>query len=213
MYGCRECIGSSFFRDKHLIRLPEELTPEFKWTWSGVSWDRIASWSQQDLESWVGATTDAATPAATNQYLFSAAGNVPSFTARTAVRWQIVLVASALVLGIGLLLIYIPLFRRAGSLFVVGVVSLAIAAWLPDAAILFSQAAVLGIALALISALLHRMMGRHRVRSVVVTGKSNSVIDRSKATSKSRPRELVGTASTLSAPTPIDVPAVEPNDE
>jgi membrane protein implicated in regulation of membrane protease activity len=128
-------------------------------------------------------------------------------------RWQIVLAASALVLGIGLLLIYLPVLRGAGTLFGLAVASLAVAMWLPDAAVLFSQAAVLGIVLALISGFLHRAISRRRSRGIVVTSKPSSVIERTASPSKSRAPELVGAASTLSAPGATDVPAADQNDE
>jgi hypothetical protein len=192
-------------RDQHLLWSSSELTPEQTWTWGGLTWVRRATQEQPELEAWVGASASDPLPQATNRYLFSAMGSPAKFAARISARWEIVLVASATVLAIGLLLIYVPGVRRPSAVFVIGVVLAALGVWIPEAAILFAQAATLGFALVILTAVLQRWVTRRRQASVVVAGGRSSIVERSSARTKFAAAELAVTttarAATMPAPT------------
>jgi hypothetical protein len=192
--------------DVNLLVSPAELTPEFNWKWSGLGWGRQMTWDQSELEKWSGAAAAEALPEATNCYLFSAIGSPPRFSVTTATRWQIVLLASAAALAIGLLLLYVPSAGRPIALLAVGACMLVLSACLPNAAILFAQAALLGVLLIALAAVLrHGVAHRHAVGRVVTSGGS-SIVERSSIRRKVRPAEMAGAASTSASET-IDLPA------
>ena len=192
---------------EHLIFAPAELTPEFNWKWSGLGWGRQASLDQAELEKWSGAMTAEPVPDATNRYLFSAMGSPMKICATSAARWQIVLVSAAAALGVGLLLLYVPLGRKAGTLLAIGIVMLALSASMPDAAVLFAQAAMLGLGLVVLAGLLRQSMARRRAMGSVISGGSGSSVERkSSIRRKIRPLEMAGAASTSATET-LDLPA------
>jgi hypothetical protein len=198
--------------DEHLINSPAALTPEFIWSWSGWGWARHNSWDQADLESWVGATRQDPLPLATNRYLFSAAGNPVRFVVRTAARWQIVLCASSVALVLGLLLLQIPVIRKPWILLTLGVALLALSIWLPEAAIMFSQAAVLGLVLLLFGAFLQRLVARRRTKTGFVHPTTeSSILDRSNSPTRVRSMSLAG-ASTTTGPGEIQLPPTQSQD-
>ncbi len=192
--------------NEHLVSAAADLTPEFEWKWSGLGWGRKSTWDQAELEKWSGATPADPLPTATNRYLFSTIGYPANFTAATAARWQIVLLSSAAVLIIGLLVLYVPMAARPAALVATGVFTLILIAWTPTAAILFAQAAILGMMLFLLAGLLRYSIARRRATGHVVAGGSSSVIDRSSVRRNIRPRNMVGAASTSATET-LDLPA------
>ena len=70
-------MSTSFFRwqlkmagDEHLVRYPNNLTPELTWRWHNFCWDRQSALSQHDLEQWTGASQQSAIAEdSTNQYV------------------------------------------------------------------------------------------------------------------------------------------------
>jgi hypothetical protein len=72
--------------------------------------------------------------------------------------WFIVLVASGVTLAIGLLFVYWPSLLRTPSLLAVVVVTGLLAAAVPDTAVLIGQAAVPGAMMAIIAAVLRRVL-------------------------------------------------------
>jgi len=186
-------------RDQHLLWSPSELTPEQSWTWGGWTWARRATLEQADLEAWVGASAGTAVPEGANRYLFSAMGNPEKLVARVAARWEIVLLASVAVLAAGLLVMYVPAIRRPTALFVVGVVIAALGLWIPEAAILFAQAATLGFAILIVSAVLRRWVKHRRRRGIVIVSGRNSIVERSSARTKVAAPELAVTATAPAA--------------
>ena len=195
--------------DQHLIGSPAQLTPEFTWNWNGWGWSRRDVWQQTDLEDWIGATRQDPLPQATNRYLFSITGNPASFAARTAARWQIVFTASAIVLVVGLLLLQIPAIRKPWVLFAAGVILLALSAWLPDAAVLFSQAAALGMVLLVMAVVMQRLIAKRRMPTVPPVARTeSSIFQRSSSPMRVRPMSLAG-ASTTTGPGEVDLPPSE----
>jgi hypothetical protein len=186
-------------RDQHVLWSPSELTPEQSWTWSGWTWARRATLEQSDLETWVGASAGTMVPEGTNRYLFSAMGNPAKFAARVAARWEIVLLASIAVLAAGLLVMYVPAIRRPTALLVLGVVIAALGLWIPEAAILFAQAATLGLAILIVSAVLRRWVARRRRRGIVIVSGRSSIVERSSARTKVAAPELAVTATAPAA--------------
>ena len=166
-----------------------------------------AAWEQADLEKWVGTRTTASPlPEATNRYLFSANGNLQRFTAKSVARWEIVFLASAIVLIVGLLIIHVLAVRRPSALFVAAVVLVAFAVWLPDTALLLAQAAVLGLLLLVVALWLRRTMAGRRTPGMGVPASSSAIVERSSARTKYRSLELTA-ASTTAAATQLELPA------
>jgi hypothetical protein len=186
-------------RDQHLLWSPSDLTPENSWSWSGWTWERRAILEQADLEAWVGASPAAAVPEGANRYLFSAMGNPAKFVARLAPRWEIVMLASVAVLAAGLLVMYVPAIRRPKALFVVGVAIAGLGLWIPDAALLFAQAATLGGAILIVSAVLRRWIRRRRRRGLVIVSGRSAIVERSSARTKFAAAELAATATAPAA--------------
>jgi hypothetical protein len=186
-------------RDQHLLWSPSELTPEQSWSWSGWTWARRATLEQADLEAWLGASAGTTVPEGTNRYLFSVMGNPAKFVARVAARWEIVLLASVAVLAAGLLMMYVPAIRRPTAMFIVGVVIAALGLWIPEAAILFAQAATLGFAILMVSAVLRRWVRRRRHRGIVIVSGRSSIVERSSARTKVGAADLAVTATAPAA--------------
>lgn len=149
-------------QDEHVVSTPEGFNDEFHWGWVKYFWGRKPLLDQAELEAWVGAAPRAAPPERTNRYLFSTFGRVSRCELRTASRSWIVLGASGAALVGGLLLIYLPRTRHPASLLVAGMVLLSIGLLYPEPALLVSQAASLGLGLALVAGLLERSVARRR---------------------------------------------------
>jgi hypothetical protein len=194
--------------DEHLLASPVELTPEFGWRWFGLGWGRQPTWDQADLEKWSGAATTDALPDATNRYLFSSIASPTKFAAKTANRWQIVLLSSAVALAIGLLLLYVPGAARPAALLAIGAFMLVLSAFLPDIALLFSQAAVLGLFLILLAYALRNGLSRRRAAGRVIPGAASSIMERgSSIRRKPRAVEMAGAPSGSSVTETLDLPA------
>ena len=150
-------------RGEHVVSLPDELTGEYRWGWSGYFWGRQPLLDQAQLESWIGVRTSvAAVPATANRYLYGALGPVSRCELRTASRAGIVLGASGAALLVGLLLIYFPRARHPASLLTAPVLLASLGIMVPEPAILGAQAAALGLVLALMAGLLSHMVVRWR---------------------------------------------------
>jgi hypothetical protein len=192
-------------RDVHLLMAPSELTPEYQWKWTGWCWSRQGDWDQAGLEKWTGASAADPLPDATNRYVFSTVGCPEQFSVITAGRWQIVLVGAAAALGIGLMLIYLPGRRRALPLMTAGLILLVLVAFVPDAALMFVQAAVLGCVLVLLARLLQYAISRRHHTIRVVPGSGSSVMERSSIQRRVRSMEMVE-ANGSSTEETVDLP-------
>ncbi|QGJ71557.1 Hypothetical protein PBC10988_32640 [Planctomycetales bacterium 10988] len=155
--------------EEHLWGVSEAFTPEYSWSWQGLLWKRLPTWSQKQLEAWTGARVEApGVPPSANRYLMSSQGAPGTLTVRIAHRSRIILVASGVCLVLGLLLIYFPQLRSRGLLFAVVLITISLAALFPDASPLFGQAALLGVLLVLMASLLQRRNSLRFGRGVVV---------------------------------------------
>jgi hypothetical protein len=181
---------------EHVLVAPAHFTREFRWAWSDFFWQRQPSWEQRDLESWNGAAVSAEsarladeTPEqfaarqkiaarATNRYLFSTVGTIEPLEIYTSSRARLVFWASLPLLLCGLALIYFPLARHPALLFALGVLVAAGSFVDPDSALLFAQAATLGMALVVTAALLARFSARSPVPTTPVRGSSKALVER-----------------------------------
>jgi len=154
--------------DLHVVRAPADLAAVGPWQWLGSFGGRRPPLSQADLEDWSGATgaiADAgrlAPSAAQNEYLYSGLAPLGSIEIVTMPRWLIVLQASGAVLALAVLWVYVPLVRRGWILLGLAILVAELSVAFPEPAALFGQAAVLGVVLAVVVALVRRLTLRPR---------------------------------------------------
>jgi len=161
--------------DQFLIDVPDDFASEMVWSWRGFYWGRQPTLDPVQLGEWMRMEAEPL-PAGTNRYLFSRLGSAPSLSIRVAERSLIVLSASGVALILGLVLIYVPFVRRAGTLFALGLGLATLGLLYPEPALLLAQASTLGVLLAVISAWLRESHLRRRGRGLVVH--AGSVLDR-----------------------------------
>jgi hypothetical protein len=195
--------------DRHLIDADEQLTPEFTWQWHGVGWERRSSREQAELEKWIGAESDGPLPASTNQYLFSLAGSPQKVVVWTAARGHLVFWISLAVLVFGLLLIYFRAFRHPLALFTAGVVVAGLAAWQTESALLFVQAALLGLGLVLLAVVIEFTQSGRRGSPQIVRSAGSSIVESRPAPTSVRTAEPIIPPSTESLPVEAEIPAAE----
>lgn len=164
-------------RNEHVILAPDVFTSEFAWGWNGLFWGRQPLLEQPQLETWGAARHLTDVSGETNRYLFSALGTVSRCEVRTAMRPQIVLVASGIALVVGLLLIYIPPMRHPAMLLTGAVVLCSAAILYPEPVLLLAQAAGLGVVLSVLSAVLYRSLARRR-QAIVPREMASSILER-----------------------------------
>jgi hypothetical protein len=144
--------------DKHVIRSPAQMTAASQWQWLGGFWGRGPTRSQSDLEKWVGAASQLAPSTAQNQYLYTGLSPVATIALVTTPRWLIVLAASAAVLSLALAGLYLPALNWRWLLGAGACVIAALTVLFPVPALLVSQAALLGVALAALAAASRRLL-------------------------------------------------------
>lgn len=132
------------------------VTSEFRWRFKGTHWGRDPLLDHAQLAAWTGKTVDEVPPSG-NEYLFSASEPVNRLRFVAAPRSWIVAAASGALLLIGLLLLYVPVFRRPGFLLAAAVGLAATATMYPHTAVVLAQAAALGLLLAVVAGLLKRL--------------------------------------------------------
>jgi hypothetical protein len=143
--------------DRHVVLAPTQLTSASQWQWLGSFWGRQPQMSQADLESWTDSSQQPAPAKSQSQYLYTGLLPLASIEVVTAPRWLIVLGSSAAVLTVSLLLLYLRAAQRKWILAVLACILAAGAIAFPTLALLLAQASTLGLALALLSALLRRL--------------------------------------------------------
>jgi hypothetical protein len=116
-----------------------------------------------------------------NRYLFSTVGSVqPQAFFWWAPRSVLVFGASAVLLGVGLALIYFPRLRNPAAIFALGVLVLAGTLVNPETAIVVAQAGTVGVALLALAALLaRRTLPPPAPLPSSTRGSSRAVLDRS----------------------------------
>ncbi len=143
---------------RHLINVPSNWTPEYTWKWNGLFWGRTPTFRMDSI----GFPDDPsnAPPTESSQYLFGSIHPSPSTSFYVLNRSWIVLLSSGLSLLVGLMLIYFPRCRYAGSLFGIAIALLATIFYRPAPVLLALQASSLGVFLALGASYFYRILNR-----------------------------------------------------
>jgi hypothetical protein len=182
----------------HVVQSPVQMVSAAHWQWLDTFLGRRPLKSQSDLESWVGATSQAAPVAGHSEYLYSGLGPVASIELVVAPRWLIVLAASALVLAAVLTWLYVPAVHRPWAAIVAAALIAALAVAYPEPAIFFAQASVIGWIAATIAVALKRRTGDSTVRQSSATAGSTNLRFRP----LSRPESIVTPAVLAASGTP-----------
>jgi hypothetical protein len=143
--------------DKHIISIPPGWTLEYDWSWNGLFWWRIPSIRKSDIGFGSDATTPEPTQSESNQYVFSHLQPPKHVTLYIVNRSLIVFCSSGIALLIGLVLIYVPQTRYAGSLLGLAIAFVAVLFYQPPFVLLMLQAAVFGVFLALGTGYVYRI--------------------------------------------------------
>ena len=159
--------------DEHVIRSPGRLSSASRWQWLGSFWGQRPVMSQPELEEWSEASSQIGPTTAQNEYLYTGLAPVLSIEFITAPRWLIVLIASSAVLAIGLVWIYVPAARQGWIVAATACLIAALAVAFPVPALLFAQAAAIGVVVALLALLLKRATARPTHWPVTVSGGSS----------------------------------------
>ncbi len=143
--------------DEHIIWNGAEVTPEYRWGWTGYFWGRFPTISEENLERWAGVSEGwLHVSGQANRYLFGALRAVDGVNIWCLRRPWIVGGCSAAVVFAVLGIVYFgPLARKAVLLGAVVIVTTMVLLR-PDVALLAGQASALGLALAILSLVLHR---------------------------------------------------------
>jgi hypothetical protein len=196
-------------RNQHLLTSSSGLNPEFRWEWAGLHWARANLLDQADLESWTGTLREPPASDLLNVYLFSVIGSNPPLKVRIARRSTIVFFASSLALAIVLAALYAGPLRRPRWLVAIGVALGVMALAYPEGAILLSQAATLGVGLAIVAALLHRVVPREAVAEDVSSLSTGAFVERSTTEVFHRPQPSASPSSTASVAVALEHPSSE----
>ena len=147
---------------QHIIDGPKGWTLKYDWSWNGLFWWRTPSIRKSDIGFEPDSPDIEATISESSQYVFSHLQPTPNVRLYIVNRSSIILLASSIALLIGLVLIYVPQSRYAGSLFGLGVGLLAVLLYQPALVLLMLQASVFGVFLALGAGYLYRIFHRQR---------------------------------------------------
>jgi hypothetical protein len=191
-------------RDQHLVTSRSGLIPGFTWVFDQMHWSRSNERDQRQLEEWTHATHETITPESMNVYLFSVMGGQGVLEVWISRRSTIVFVTSSIVLAVVLLAIYAPALRRPRSLAVVGVVVSILAVAFPEPAIVLGQAALLGIGLAAVAALLRRLLPREPSGGEISRNQAAARADKSSTDVFYRPAPVAGHTPTASRPLAVE---------
>jgi hypothetical protein len=129
--------------------------------------------AQPELEEWSHATRQIAPTTAQNEYLYTVLTPALSIEFVTAPRWLIVLIASSIVLAIGLVWLYVSAARQLWIVAAVGCVVAGLAVAFPVPAFLLGQAAIIGVVVVLLAALLKQLTSRPTHWPVTMTAGSS----------------------------------------
>ena len=144
--------------DRHLFKSPAAMTAEYEWKWTGLWWSRFAALDQQSLEQWIGVEQQRMTTGSVNQYVFSSVGAVPSFEVTSFQRWTLLLIVSAIVLVVGMVVMFVGWLHHPAALMVLGGVLTTAAVWIPELVLLIIQASLGGFVLIGLAKLLHVLL-------------------------------------------------------
>ena len=169
----------------HLANTPPGFTPAMDWGGKAGYWGRLPKLGSAALHTWAGATELAEPSAAHNRYLFSYHREPPADTngaLRLIQRRTAVVICSAVMLAIGLALLYVPALRTAGSLLAICIAAAAAGVVYPNTFLLVAQAGLLGLLLAGLAAVLSAVLHRPPATEVGVASSSLYVEPKSPGT-------------------------------
>jgi hypothetical protein len=146
--------------DTHLVQSPRQMVAASVWQWLGSFWGRSPARPQEELESWAGASSQAAPSDDQNEYLFTGIAPVSTMQFITSPRWLIVLAASSCALGAALALIYVPAIRARWVLVPVACLLAGLALSFPIQSLLLAQASALGLVMAMVATIIARLAAR-----------------------------------------------------
>ncbi|MFO0903971.1 MAG: hypothetical protein U0939_13285 [Pirellulales bacterium] len=164
--------------NEHLASPPAGWVAQRRWLWQAGFLDQRMSTTQGELERALAASAQVEPPADANQYLFSCFAPDSMVEVRVVDRTVMVLLASGLLLAVGLGALYLAWLRHPALLLACGVGGLAAALVAPSLAVLLLQAGTLGVVLALCGFLLRRLIRRRQGTRTVVRGSALSVGDK-----------------------------------
>lgn len=145
----------------HLANRPGSVVDESTWTWKGYFWGRDPLLSQRDLEAWASSSRDPDFAYDANEYLFSTLGALPqTISIRLINQGIMITLASGLALLAGLLMVYVPFFRKGGILFLLGIGTATASAFAPTLTMLALQAGIVGVVLAALSGFIAKLIAR-----------------------------------------------------
>lgn len=173
-----------FAPDVWMWGAPAEWIAEYDWVRTGPLWSKQPRLTTTELENWIGTRHEAPLPLRANVYLFSDYGAAASWTPRVVRRSTVVLIASALVLGAALALLYVSALRRASVLVAAAVVVGGLGFAYPEAVPTAIQASLGGALFAFLALLLERNLARRHGRALRTTGDAGSVAPRSSTRSR-----------------------------
>ncbi len=160
-------------RDQILFLDPAGFTSQNRWTRSGLwglLWERVPQQSPAELRQWVGLAAPADSPAPAgggHHYQFARLASPLPLNVQT-VSWPMIIgIGSGLSLILGLMFQYVPATRNVVALLVIGFALAVAGIWYATPVVLLLQASVLGLLLAVISAVIQMTIRRRR--STVVT--------------------------------------------
>jgi hypothetical protein len=161
----RFCWEVGLLPGDHLVGLPVRWTSQQHWAWSGLGWAQQPTVSSAELAGWIAETlgrpavtvAPADWPVRERRLVYTGLGPVGEAVAWVIPTWCTVLVASGIGLAVGLTMVFRPPCRRPAV--VIAILAAAAVLWaaVPQLAPLVAQAAVPGVALALLAALLQRL--------------------------------------------------------
>jgi hypothetical protein len=150
-------------KSQHIIGTPAGgWTLEYDWSWNGLFWWRVPSIRKSDIGFLPDSQAIEESISRSSQYVFSHLQPPQHVTLYIAKRSTIILFSSSIALFVGLVLIYAPQSRYAGSLFGLGIVLLAVLFYQPSLVLLMLQAATFGVFLALGAGYLYRIFHRQK---------------------------------------------------
>ena len=154
--------------DSHALWASPTLGRAMNWNLQDWSLARKPVRSDQMLATWAGVSSTLAMPLG-NRYLY--VGTEPSsFRAVTASRGQLWSLVAAFVLGVAMLLTYVPRSRSpmiavAGALLLTGLIAVA-----PDAAVLAGQLAMIALVLVVVMTSIRALISPRKTRRVFQSG-------------------------------------------
>lgn len=163
---------------RFLMADPAGFASENAWGWDNYLWRQRPLVGQREIERWVGARPDAGEAPRSQGYVFS--GFEFPRAPRLAVWEQsyIVLLGAGAALLFGLLLVQLPRLRHPAILLALAIGVLSTALFWPHASILLGQAALLGIALSVLAALLRSLVRQRHVVRLPTRRSASSIVTR-----------------------------------